>query len=425
MMRFLIFFLAALSGSLHMEALHLRSSEEGKQDELQLSAAVAPSRTAAESNIWAGKFSLSGARQGLVDLVPKSWTGTKAALADKLNATAEEPLWYYHLHIPKAAGTAMAFELQHRWNLDHVTSLEGCFEFGEAHLETGKYYGNGRTWAREQPGKRTIVLFRDPVPLTRSLYNHCATSPEMAAVRKAGMTKMPEEMDEWLEYWSDSLEKDKHHSGFTSKKFYCYKPIDFQASRMTCQLTRKCEADVCNTCKKNFKSMTDWFKDEKTCNDETTGELNQFCRDAKTCEDTNKVDGDRAVANMQNAFHVGVTELYQESMCVLHAKVYETLPEYCNCENEKAWNGYSTDSKGKVEFRHGNAATETAIATEAQTRLVEKITQQDIKLYKAAVDRLKKDAKAIEAKHGVKIMCEHRVKSFHERHPRSGAYMGL
>merc|ERR1719261_1032568 len=125
-------------------------------------------------------------------------------------------------------------------------------------------------------------------------------------MRLIGYTKMPSRPESWLKYWSTA----QTARGFDAKQYYCYNPMDMQSHRMTCDFTGgECTEDVCNK--------------------------------------QNAVDIERAISNMKSSFFVGITELYAESQCLLHARVYKELPEHCRCGSEQM--------HASTHLRHGNA----------------------------------------------------------------------
>eukprot|EP00747_Dinoflagellata_sp_TGD_P209997 gnl/TRDRNA2_/TRDRNA2_83343_c0_seq2.p1 gnl/TRDRNA2_/TRDRNA2_83343_c0~~gnl/TRDRNA2_/TRDRNA2_83343_c0_seq2.p1 ORF type:complete len:170 (+),score=34.75 gnl/TRDRNA2_/TRDRNA2_83343_c0_seq2:52-561(+) len=143
---------------------------------------------------------------------------------------------------------------------------------------------------------------------------------------------------------------------FTRAPFACYIPVNLQSQRLTCE---------------------------------------------KPLRWPDKVDAQEAIANMHASDFVGLAEQYQVSICVMHSKVNQLLPEYCNCENQKMWNSFP-GKKPAFRTEHFKPIDEYPKAVLAQ---VDKITEQDRQLYAAAWQRLVREASIAEARHNKKIMC--------------------
>lgn len=64
-------------------------------------------------------------------------------------------------------------------------------------------------------------------------------------------------------------------------------------------------------------------------------------------------------------FFVGLTELYQESLCVLHYKVHDKLPDNCNCEDKTRWATFQTTRTyfGKLRMSNELPSTEHIVCT--------------------------------------------------------------
>ena len=119
-----------------------------------------------------------------------------------------------------------------------------------------------------------------------------------------------------------------------------------------------------------------------------------------------------AVRNMHAATLLGVTEAYQESICLFHANLLESLPDFCNCDSP-SWTSYA--SKAQHGVRHAVPYNETIDDMPQQVlNRVDEMTREDRQLYKAAVTRFIADIEKVERRFGSKILCEGKRKLLDE-----------
>merc|ERR1711879_750150 len=102
-------------------------------------------------------------------------------------------------------------------------------------------------------------------------------------------------------------------------------------------------------------------------------------------------------------FFVGVTEYYHESMCVLHDKIRpeNTLPEWCNCKDPKAWSTFTShhDPPGKVRPHSLEDLSETDL------KIISQLTDKDKVLYGESLRRLSRELHDLERRRNTTILC--------------------
>lgn len=104
-----------------------------------------------------------------------------------------------------------------------------------------------------------------------------------------------------------------------------------------------------------------------------------------------------AVKNMQSTWFVGIVERYQESICLLHVKLGDTLPEYCDCTDPDKWNAFPG--------AENNVHEHDTILDESQADLIDQLTSLDLKLYEAAWARFVGELQEVQQQYGVRVLC--------------------
>jgi len=101
-------------------------------------------------------------------------------------------------------------------------------------------------------------------------------------------------------------------------------------------------------------------------------------------------------------YFVGLLDAYDESICLLQARVRGELPRYCNCEVNALW---SRRPQLHIDS-HGVQHTSPREFNEDSLQLVDSITAGDIRLYNAAVKRFLTEVRLVEAHYGRKFLCK-------------------
>lgn len=272
----------------------------------------------------------------------------------------------YFLHVPRTAGTSFIADAtkaldtpENKKELHYdFYHMEGCYDWREEY---------------QTPPKMAMML-RHPAHLVRSEYLLCAEGP--ITVLNAVPQADKDGFKTWVQTWHKIIQegggkgdfsngmpkfaqmKVKIPVTYTNLTFKCYNPANIMSQRLTCDVPYKYPEQI---------------------------------------------DVVRAVKNMQQAWFVGLTEAYQESMCVFHYKVYGKLPKYCNCLDHNNW---ALFEQSTTSFHDGK--TKTPPLAEMEQEIVGKIkdlTTLDLLLYKAAQQRFRDDVREVEEKMNVKLTC--------------------
>mmetsp|Transcript_22097 Transcript_22097/g.62766 ORF Transcript_22097/g.62766 Transcript_22097/m.62766 type:complete len:334 (+) Transcript_22097:99-1100(+) len=277
------------------------------------------------------------------------------AAVDKRSAKrrAKSSQKWYFLHVPKTAGTSFTNDAASILNLggEDIIMREGCYGWSFA----------GVTDA--------MTLLRRPRDHVLSQYMHCRTVPLRPDKLK---DLMPPTFEAWLRNWTKLRELGQASGDFTPRlrrwdkdlvpaadtrlPFKCYPPIDPQTHRLTCQRPYK-------------------FPEQ--------------------------MNASRAIQNLKEMSMVGIVEAYPTSLCLLMAKVLRYMPATCDCSRQNATLANLTSHQ-----KHGVAPHSVGSYSEEVLRLVDELTREDTKLYKAGVERFLQDVRAAEAQHGMKILCD-------------------
>jgi hypothetical protein len=268
---------------------------------------------------------------------------------------------WFIMHIPKTGGVTLSTD---------ATEMVGDTDIGVFSTEACRdEFLTNTGWPQNYDcdfgaHKEDVVLtlFRHPREHVVSQYYECSSDHwgrKMVFTEPLGCGGRPEDCIANFSAWIN------HFSGeFTSDDLGCYHPNDLQVRAMLCK-----------------EEMHHQIA-------ETLGVGAAI---------------DEALRRMRTLYFVGLTEYYQESMCLLHAKAFPntTLPGYCNCEDPEAWASF----KPSIDT-HGN--THQLTVEDLSTSDLEKVdalTQADLQLYKAATDRFVLEVRQAEKQHGVSILC--------------------
>lgn len=117
-------------------------------------------------------------------------------------------------------------------------------------------------------------------------------------------------------------------------------------------------------------------------------------------------------ANLAGAMEVvrqvdllGVTELYHESLCLVHFRVQGALPPSCVC------NADANRSAGGGTMRHehrthgGPRDFGLSALPQALLPTVDAVTRDDAQLYEAALRRVVRDIRSVETQAGARVLC--------------------
>merc|ERR1719393_169627 len=108
-------------------------------------------------------------------------------------------------------------------------------------------------------------------------------------------------ISDWLSHWSNVSQ------GGVMDPFDCYTPVDLQTRILSCSSPRFCPGNDRAVFQRSNGSLNADFAFEK----------------AKS-----------RIAERSKIKFVGLAELYQESLCVIHVHTHKIFPPYCDCEDQ-------------------------------------------------------------------------------------------
>jgi len=261
---------------------------------------------------------------------------------------ADSSTTWIHLHIPKAAGASLLFNLMVDALPpgDSLYTSQDCFP---TIMETASDI-SGR--------KRFLAMFREPRAHLQSLYLECTESEfGQGRLKRCGTSGAAfTNLSTWLHWFADS--------GFANgAPCDLYNPYNFQAQRFSC-----------------------------------SGQgLGLNAKDGK-------LQVPEILNRMNGLDFVGIADYYQESVCLFAAKSWAQLPAYCNCEDTVSWATFPQAPQEVSEHGIANHSVDDLSADELQ--LIDAFTLEDVLLFNAAVDRFLRDIRTAEQIHGVRILCK-------------------
>jgi len=257
----------------------------------------------------------------------------------------------FFFHLAKTAGSSALADLpRHLSMTTHLSSYECCWpSFSEPD-------------ALEPTA--VITFIREPKAHVYSQWNHCRKNLDNWFNPRG----LPATFSQWLRYWN----RVGDHPTVHEHGFHCYVPINLQARALSCH------AKGC--------PLVTHALDEAVLHD-TSGKL--------------AVDEDLATRRLQHSVRfVGLTEFYQESMCLLHAISRDSLPDYCHCEDHEAWAKFP-----HANLDHGGVVSKTHVLSKEDADMIRKLTQADARLYEVAMGRFMEAVDLVEGRFGKRVFC--------------------
>lgn len=254
---------------------------------------------------------------------------------------------YFHMHIPKCAGYSLINDTVH--SLPPGTgflSSEVCHH--DLVLLNTFYRGNG-----------LFSLLRKPQEHVYSMFFECANTRYFETKVPNDKKPILENVTLWLRHFTEK---------FTRDNLGCYHPLNMQTRYFTCRYS---------------------IPPVRNPTDEAHNAVSQ------------STNLENALRSMDATFVIGLVEHYQESLCLFIGSAVDTLPDWCNCEDKKAWNRMS-----QTRYAHGVPQHSISDLSEEDLRMVEALTKDDAALYAAAERRFITDIRRQEHKHGIKILCD-------------------
>jgi len=246
----------------------------------------------------------------------------------------------YLMHIPKTAACSIIKDLAPTFGRGNIYSDEKCYSLRSEHNFTG-----------------VMTVLRSPRPHVLSQFFECATSDDWV-LESGSRARVPKRFEDYVTAWAQWHQQGNVSGSWSyfNDPFTCYRPVSLQAQRYTCS-------------------------------------------DAH--EYPKSIDVTGAISNMLDTEYVGIAEAYQESVCLFYAKLFGTLPAYCDCSNAEAWGSFP-----HAQETHGERPHSIEDYSEATVADIDSITFADRELYKAGVERFQKDIREVEKQFGTKVMCK-------------------
>ena len=109
---------------------------------------------------------------------------------------------------------------------------------------------------------------------------------------------------------------------------------------------------------------------------------------------------------MSSMSWVGITKLFDESMCLFEYRFVGKLPPGCACGNNQKWQ----PSVGhKQVHSSGGSFYDKNVGDGRHQSMVNNITQVDTQLYRAGLVRLIDELRVAENETGTKLLCPNRL----------------
>jgi len=258
---------------------------------------------------------------------------------------------YFDFHIPKTAGTSFKADVHMVLpDGEGFWSRERCLLEPDSPSKT------------PENGDEDVGFFREPMAHVYSQFLECKYSvfgqdhvPESERVHLENVTT-------WLKHFSGGAERNDLN---------CYHPYNMQTRVMTCKNSRP-----------DFLGVPG------------DGDSHHYTQEPSI---------DKALSNLKSLFFFGLTEHYQASLCLFHAKTHDKkspLPTFCNCTNESAWNAFP-----EHRISHGVPSHSVDDLSQEDKRLIEELTQMDAELYREASEIFTQEISEVERSFDVKLVC--------------------
>ena len=239
----------------------------------------------------------------------------------------------------------------------HIPKTAGCSAVADLSRMVGRQnlfsYETCYPWAAPHNFSHSFVMFRRPRDHMLSAYEFCKVGG--AQHHPISFLLMPKSFEEWLQKWKESP---SFGNFLLDHRFACVCPYNLQTARLVCG---------------------DFY--------------GQYCHE--------KPDIELALQHMKSFSAVGITEAYQESMCLFEYQLTQQLPAYCHCKDPTGW------ASAQLTFIHEEGYSKGVDDYEdGLLEILDDMTQLDRHLYKAAVQRFIEDLEQLEKKFSTRILCD-------------------
>jgi hypothetical protein len=242
---------------------------------------------------------------------------------------------FHMLHIPKTAMCSVMTDILDIIPRDKIYSQEDCY------VDT------------TQSDAETMVFLRQPRTHVMSQFFQCTTSDDWPFPHP----NLTHDFGTWVKSWAASYLKGTAHGIMAYWDIGCYRPIDMQSHRLTCE--------------RAIQMRFDYPKE---------------------------VNVTQAIHNMKKTKYIGVVEAYRESICVWKTKLTGKLAPGCDCAK-------ALIAPHETHETHGASHPPIESFSEDILAQIDAITKNDIKLYKATVHRFTDEAHELEAQHNATLLC--------------------
>lgn len=274
-----------------------------------------------------------------------------------------------HLHVhkmPKAGSASFITEL-HNWLSETQIFKEVHVSFSEWVVTKRVAIGDGA-----EPPLNGLLL-RRPLPHVISMYHHCQSPCSNGQTRHHYPSIS---LGDWIAFWSktvaDNLADDPRECKRWRPRFCVYTPYNFMTNRLNYMATVEPGRRV-NHSQTEFNSRCPWLNADLT----------------------------RAIAKVDAATFVGLTEFMRPSLCVAYYTLLGKLPNdrRCDCRVE---------SEELDHNNHGVSAEDKAAETftNAELESIHGVTTKDYRLYAHALEKFYADIRAIEHATGTPLLCD-------------------
>jgi len=260
------------------------------------------------------------------------------------------------VHIPKAAG--MSFQEQIKGLLPQGDSLVSCMFCCHAHMEQQLLQAGVAAAAR-----RHAIMFREPQAIVYSQYLECVGEMHDLGVQDIS-NEMFSNVTTWLTHFADTN---------TTFDGGCYNPVNLQSRVFEC-----------------FDGQHHALKGNDRQHHALSGNDRPLPIDVL----------------LEGYTFVGIVERYQESTCLFAFLASGSLPEYCDCEDHAMWETFPA-----IQITHGVKKHSVSDLSNHDVEMIDAITDKDVLLWQAAVQRFISDIDKAEQETGTRILCNRQIVS--------------
>ncbi|CAK9090855.1 Uncharacterized protein SCF082_LOCUS42839 [Durusdinium trenchii] len=284
----------------------------------------------------------------------------------------------YNVHIPKSAGSSFALDAQEILRPLHLISQEGCLSLHQSNPQL----------------KGAITMLRDPRAHVLSQYKMCRSqwvSEFRTAVRQKGDWVLPHRFENWVDAW-ERLREESWHGDFTPSN---------ELSGATMEL------------KIRESRVKAWGEPPYSVDRGTRLRMEDWPQldGGGTVWHFTKVPFQRLVLSRVGVWGgftswielcYSTERRYQSSLCLLHWRVNQTLPSYCDCMDKQSWQSFQGHTENQNSTYHGEA--KLSQLSRKVLKEIDALTATDRFLYDFAWRRFVRDCDMVFQQSGKQIL---------------------